>query len=573
MNFSIYFHFFDRELRKSVNASISDEELLSVCCLSVFMTDNILYLPISNLYESGTEFPKTAGLIKKMDEAGLLYPASSHETREGFILSRQEYYSHDQKRYPMYFEKNSNLWTSNLIYLENSTTKQLENFLMDDDIEIKEFSGKNKDEVKKFINKVLAGRKQKAVTATLFSEMANSFHKLSDSEMRLVLEYIKYKISLDYTKRYLNIQDGTIITGITGIQKYDFLAKDAFDTNFLIYQIISRKCGADAMSEEGRKLLFDIRMDYAVYRNIYFEIKEIIALIKRKVRQGSRPTVQDVKSCLEIPFSYPKAATGLELFRNLDRYIQDFSYYNKVSREKVRMENEKSIVLVAVTSREMRAMISKAREYFPNNMIVERIEKELVYRELINERQKVFLVQSEMGSVGVGSIVNTIHLIYEKLNPGYIIMGGVAFGGFKEKQQIGEILVSKQVWYYERSKLDGENTIDRGDKIPASAWLLRLFRSSELEYKRSKVHFGLIASGEKLINSPEMMRNLREREPELIGGDMEAAGLASVCEEKKVEWIFAKAICDWGMNKENFEQDKAAENAFDFIMYNLQKML
>lgn len=572
MRFSIYFHFFDRELRKSVNANISDEELLSVCCLSFFMTDNMLYLPISNLYESEEEFPKTANFIKKMDEAGLLYPASSHETREGFILSRQEYYTHDQKRYPMYFEKNNNTWTSNLICLKNSTTRTLENSLQNDDIEIKEFNGRNKDEVKKFIDKVFVGRKQKAITTTLFSNMAGSYYKLSDSEMRVTLEYIKYKISLDYTKRYLEVQNGTIITGIPGIRRYDFLAKDMYDTNFTIYQIVIKKCGVDIKKKEGRKLLFDIRMNYHVYRYICIKISEIIALLKKSMKEFIC-TDQGIKSNLEIPVSYSRVTTELELFSNLERYIQDFCFYHNIERENVRMENERSIVLIAVTSKEMKAMIHKAREYFPNNMIVERVDKKLVYRELLNERQRVYLIQSEMGSVGIGSMVNTIHLVCEKLNPEYIIMGGVAFGSNMEKQQIGEILVSKQIWYYERAKLNDGGNIDRGDKIPASAWLLRLFRSSELEYKKSRIHFGLIASGEKLVNSSEMMSNLREREPELIGGDMEAAGLASVCEEKKVDWIVAKAICDWGMDKDNSEQDRAAENAFDFIMYNLQKVL
>lgn len=142
MSCNIYYHFFDRELRKSVNAVISDAELLNVCCLSVFMTDNILYLPISNLYESGEDFPKTAKFIKEMDKAELLYPVSSHETREGFILSRQEYYSHDRKRYPMYFENVNDVWSQNLINLENSTTKQLESRLRDDTIEIKSSMGK-----------------------------------------------------------------------------------------------------------------------------------------------------------------------------------------------------------------------------------------------------------------------------------------------------------------------------------------------------------------------------------------------------------------------------------------------
>lgn len=572
MNYNIYYHFFDRELRKSVNAIVEDEELLSVCCLSVFMSNNTLYLPISNLYESGDEFPKTAEFIKNMDKAGLLFPASSHETREGFIFSRREYYSHDQKRYPMYFEEDNNMWSSNLIYLENSTTKQLENRLQNDSIDIKELNGKSRDEVKKFIDKVFARRQQKAITTALFTNKPNSKSKLSDSEMRITLEYIKYKISLNYTRRYLEICDGTIITGIPGIQKYDFLSKDKFDTNYPIYQIIFKKCSLDTKYEENRKLLFNIRTDYPLYRSIYIKIKEIIALLKTNVHISAYMG-QEIKNILDISTNYPKVTSGFDLYSNLERYIEDIILYNNFAKEGIHMKNNGSIVLIAVTTKEMKAMIKKAREYFPSNMIIEKVGPKLVYRELINEKQKVYFVQSEMGNVGVGSMVNTVHLVCEEFNPKYIIMGGIAFGSDPQKQNIGEILVSKQVWYYERAKMVEKVTLDRGDKIPASAWLLRLFRSSELEYEKTKIHFGLIASGEKLVNSSEIMDNLKMREPELIGGDMEVAGLASVCEEKKIEWILAKAICDWGMNKSNIEQMEAAENAFDFIMYNLQKLI
>ena len=53
---------------------------------------------------------------------------------------------------------------------------------------------------------------------------------------------------------------------------------------------------------------------------------------------------------------------------------------------------------------------------------------------------------------------------------------------------------------------------------------------------------------------------------------MEAAGLVSVCEDEKIEWIVVKAISDWGVNKNDEDQKRAAENAFDFIMQNVVKL-
>jgi nucleoside phosphorylase len=236
-------------------------------------------------------------------------------------------------------------------------------------------------------------------------------------------------------------------------------------------------------------------------------------------------------------------------------------------------ENKKSLVIVAVTDTEMKALFSAIQKHIPQTMLIEKITNSLVYRELIGCKIPTYIVQSQMGSLGTTSIINTMHNIYQDLNPEKVVMGGIAFGSDHTKQKIGDILVSQQVWNYETSKIKDDDVIDRGDKITASSFLLQLFHSSALDYTSAKVHFGLFASGDKLVNSEKFMYQLKEREKEIIGGEMEAVGLVSVCSDKKIEWIVVKAICDWGFNKEDGGQQLAAYNAFDFIMYNLKKII
>ncbi|MCP4369103.1 MAG: AAA family ATPase, partial [Deltaproteobacteria bacterium] len=62
-------------------------------------------------------------------------------------------------------------------------------------------------------------------------------------------------------------------------------------------------------------------------------------------------------------------------------------------------------------------------------------------------------------------------------------------------------------------------------------------------------------------------------EPEAIGGEMEGAGVYAACQDKKVDWILVKAICDWANEKgedKAARQQKAATNAVAFVLHALE---
>jgi len=192
----------------------------------------------------------------------------------------------------------------------------------------------------------------------------------------------------------------------------------------------------------------------------------------------------------------------------------------------------------------------------------------------------VVLVQSEMGSGGLGASLLTVQKAITDLSPNEVIMVGIAFGIDPEKHSIGDVLVSKQLMLYELQRVgtkDGNpQIIPRGDKAPASTRLLSYFRNAEISWDESqcKASFGLILSGEKLVDNTDFVKCLRDLEPEAIGGEMEGAGLYVACHDKKVDWIIVKAICDWadGKKSENKEvkQELAAKNAASFVSHALQ---
>lgn len=196
----------------------------------------------------------------------------------------------------------------------------------------------------------------------------------------------------------------------------------------------------------------------------------------------------------------------------------------------------------------------------------------------------VFLVLSEMGGSGLGGAAQTVQKGIDALNPGAVILVGIAFGADETKQKIGDVLVSRQMFLYEHQRLstrgDELEIRLRGDKATASPRLLDRFHNTELswslqneEKKYPQVHFGVIATGEKLVDNYTSRAQIKDWTPGMVGGEMEGSGLYVAATDSKVDWILVKAICDWGFNKgqdeggdEEQRQQIAAHNAALFVL-------
>ncbi len=187
---------------------------------------------------------------------------------------------------------------------------------------------------------------------------------------------------------------------------------------------------------------------------------------------------------------------------------------------------------------------------------------------------RIWMVQSEMGAVSPGAALLTIRNAIEVVKPAAVIMVGIAFGIDRAKRQLGDILVSRQIQSYEPQKKKPGRAIPRGDRVTAPTNLLDAFRSADMAWKGTPVHFGLILSGEKLIDDAEFLAELAAQEPEAIGGEMEGAGLYAACADARIDWILVKAICDWADGtKSDGAQPQAAQNAAQFVLHTLDQGL
>ena len=151
------------------------------------------------------------------------------------------------------------------------------------------------------------------------------------------------------------------------------------------------------------------------------------------------------------------------------------------------------------------------------------------------------------------------------LQPHAVIMVGIAFGMNEEKQSIGDILVSKQLMFYESQRLGtGGEIVARGDRPHGASRLVNYLCNAYLDWEVAEVRFGLVLTGEKLVDDLDYRESLKKIESEAIGGEMEGAGLYVACQDAKVDWILVKGICDWADG--NKEHDKNNDNSKPLAM-------
>jgi nucleoside phosphorylase len=180
---------------------------------------------------------------------------------------------------------------------------------------------------------------------------------------------------------------------------------------------------------------------------------------------------------------------------------------------------------------------------------------------------RLALVQCEMGSGAPGASLPTASDAIDELKPSSVVMVGIAFGVDSAKQKIGDILVSRQLRPYELQRVGTDKfgnlaRSPRGDRVTASTKLIGRLRASTPDWKGASVRFGLVLSGEKLVDNIDFRDPLRRFEPEALGGEMEGAGLYTASSERKIDWTSTiVAVNPFGKKYLKTEADR--RNYFD----------
>jgi WD40 repeat protein/nucleoside phosphorylase len=158
--------------------------------------------------------------------------------------------------------------------------------------------------------------------------------------------------------------------------------------------------------------------------------------------------------------------------------------------------------------------------------------------------------------------------------PHAIVGVGIAFGIDEQAQHLGDVLVSEFVVPYEAQKVRSGHRLPTGSRPEAALRWIDALRQLDQAMKHGAaagtwpmLRFGGILSGDKLIDDRSYRQRLLDRvgQADIVGGEMEGAGLHHALRGLGIDWIVVKAICDFadghkGQDKER-RQALAAENA------------
>ncbi|MBI3235925.1 MAG: hypothetical protein HYZ42_18135 [Bacteroidetes bacterium] len=395
-------------------------------------------------------------------------------------------------------------------------------------------------------------------------------------------------VSYFYTKRYLDLLEGEILCNLPKLSFYDELSSNANVNNSQLIKAVLKCCLIpDFFFKSGKfnSIYFLEFLSNKLFKDFQIElfctVHGLVAIMQENRSYDFYRTIKIFESSFK--FDNWKSEMNTEVFLS-STYSKLYAAAARISQHekaflqtynmtKEQLTTNKKVLIVTATSTEAKTILQtlEAKGKTPNPISIDKIT---VWNfGVLGNSELNMLKLSEMGSSKPSGSALVIYDAIKVFKPDYIVMVGIAFGLKREKQKIGDILVSRELQDYDSTKKTEEGTIQRGHKIPAGATLLDRFDNSSLNFKGADVELGFIISGDTLANSKPFVDELIASFPEAIGGEMEGTGLQSSCHRDKKEWILIKGICDWGYDKQNadkeLDQKTAINNVCDYLIYTL----
>ena len=171
----------------------------------------------------------------------------------------------------------------------------------------------------------------------------------------------------------------------------------------------------------------------------------------------------------------------------------------------------------------------------------------------------------------------------QHLKPHYVLIVGIA-GAVKADLKFGDVIVSDKIIYYEYAKeipsgselrVEPESVdsilLDRAMNYDPSWYTLIQSKhpTNSGESEPPRVHFGPIASGEKVIAAENRASELRRLHPKLAAVEMESYGTAAAVaqSQNRPRFIAIRGISDYADDKKNDNwQEYAADSAAAFTV-------
>jgi nucleoside phosphorylase len=600
----LYLHFLDRELNRAVNQWIdaaTTERILKTLLLG---TTSKLYCGVSLLWESPGIDTALIPFVSMLLRGAALDAVSHHLTTAEFMESRRILYAHDVTRYPMYFSKLDDCERAALsptLYKDSSTTNTLNEQLLSWAVSQKPrgadllIESEALTAARKKVSTTLKRRSNEAITFSLFSG------GMPTAKARATVSgIVQREISLQYAKHYKEFADGNIPTGIAGFDFFDSNLAEGFPLYDLpVLTAVLKIVGLAQFLEQPWRVHEGTWARSAEWRGAFVHSEfrsdlrlvllalKALALKKAVSREGTRYDYAfrqailaalrhsgvRLQDCGQLDWEDALFRLG-SLVRQLSNSVE-FAASIETARQ-AEGTSRVDVLLVTVNDIEKAAVLDGFKREVGHGARLRFGVRKTYYDLGTLGGARVVMVQSEMGSVSPGASFSTVAGACDELHPRGVIAVGIAFGVDRKRQDIGDVLVSKQVLPYDVQRVgtgaDGATVIiPRAGKPDASSRLVDRLRSAKVGWTNSEVSFGLILSGEKLVDNIDYRGQIVALAPEALGGEMEAAGTYSAAYDRNTDWIIVKGICDWADGKKRINKTKrqklAAENSASLVIH------
>lgn len=185
----------------------------------------------------------------------------------------------------------------------------------------------------------------------------------------------------------------------------------------------------------------------------------------------------------------------------------------------------------------------------------------------------VHIWPNDMSSFTMYGSFSAVDAALDLFQPKYIFAVGVAFGIDPGNQALGDVLVAKNLVFYDsfNKVTDGTTRLRPDDTYKIDANLIAQLHSLDRpsppkDVGNFKWFFGSMLTGGTVLSDAEEKKRLVDAAEKIgqtiIGGEMEASGIHFACQRTKrrsVPFTIFKGICDWGAEKNGWDAANLGE--------------
>jgi nucleoside phosphorylase len=209
------------------------------------------------------------------------------------------------------------------------------------------------------------------------------------------------------------------------------------------------------------------------------------------------------------------------------------------------------------------------RQYFPSKLVQKFTVGDLSIDILQPDDAKPKIGLASINRMGnVGAAVAATRLL-EIFDLDLVVNIGLAGGVDKNKQALGDIIVARQIRYYEAGKVKPSKLEVAPEYSDLHSSFVRSLETSDLKNwplgasiqgAARQVFFGTVASGEKVIADAQFVQSLLSQDRTIVGIEMESHGIAAALRGRKEKFLLIRGISDLADAKKN---DKARLSAME----------